>query len=222
MARHSREALESLRVIPLFSDVGDEHLERVADHLIERRFPKHKTIVEEGLPGDYMYVIREGRVQVSKLSDDGREKILEFLDAGDFFGEMSLLDDAPRSATVRALSDTRILALSRADFLNVMRRSPDVAMAVVQELTRRLRDTDEQASSLSFQRVKQRTQGLLQRLAKDEVGREGRRITPVLTHQQIADMIGTSRETVTRALKGLKQQGWLEQEGKRYVVPVED
>ncbi len=222
MARHSREALESLRVIPLFSAVGDEDLERVADHLIERRFPKHKTIVEEGLPGDYMYVIREGRVQVSKLSDDGREKILEFLDAGDFFGEMSLLDDAPRSATVRALSDTRILALSRTDFLNVMRRSPDVAMAVVQELTRRLRDTDEQASSLSFQRVKQRTQGLLQRLAKDETGLEGRRITPVLTHQQIADMIGTSRETVTRALKGLKQQGWLEQEGKRYVVPVED
>jgi CRP-like cAMP-binding protein len=222
MARHSREALESLRVIPLFSDVGDEDLERVADHLIERRFPKHKTIVEEGLPGDYMYVIREGRVQVSKLSDDGREKILEFLDAGDFFGEMSLLDDAPRSATVRALSDTRILALSRADFLNVMRRSPDVAMAVVQELTRRLRDTDEQASSLSFQRVKQRTQGLLQRLAKDDIGREGRRITPVLTHQQIADMIGTSRETVTRALKGLKQQGWLEQEGKRYVVPLEE
>jgi CRP-like cAMP-binding protein len=222
MTRQTREALESLRAIPLFSDVGDEDLARVADLLIERRFPKHKTIVEEGLSGDYMYVIREGRVQVSKLSDDGREKILEFLDAGDFFGEMSLLDDAPRSATVRALSDTRVLALSRTDFLNVMRRSPDVAMAVVQELTRRLRDTDEQASSLSFQRVKQRTQGLLQRLAKDDVERDGRRITPVLTHQQIADMIGTSRETVTRALKGLKQQGWLEQEGKRYVVPVED
>ena len=221
MARHSREALESLRAIPLFSGVKDEDLAQIADLLIERRFPKHKTIVEEGLPGDYMYVIREGRVQVSKLSDDGREKILEFFEAGAFFGEMSLLDDEPRSATVRALTDTRILALSRADFRNVLRRSSDVAMAVVQELTRRLRDTGEQASSLSFQRVTQRTQGLLQRLAKDDCHREGRRITPVLTHQQIADMIGTSRETVTRALKGLKQQGWLEQEGKRYLVPVE-
>ena len=216
--RHTKEALDSLRAIPLFSGLRDDDLAPIADLLIERRFPKHKTIVEEGLAGDYMYVIREGRVQVSKLSDDGREKILEFLDAGDFFGEMSLLDDAPRSASVRALSDARILALSRADFLNVMRRNADVAMAVVQELARRLRDTDEQASSLSFQRVKQRTQGLLQRLAKDDAG-GGRRITPVLTHQQIADMIGTSRETVTRALKGLKQQGWLEQEGKRYRVP---
>jgi CRP/FNR family transcriptional regulator/CRP/FNR family cyclic AMP-dependent transcriptional regulator len=220
MARQSKEALESLRAIPLFSSVKDEDLTRIADLLIERRFPKHKTIVEEGLPGDYMYVICEGRVQVSKLSDDGREKILEFFENGAFFGEMSLLDDEPRSASVRALTDTRILALSRTDFLNVMRRSPDVAMAVVQELTRRLRDTDEQASSLSFQRVKQRTQGLLQRLAKNECGRTGHRMTPVLTHQQIADMIGTSRETVTRALKGLKEQGWLAQEGKRYVVPV--
>ena len=219
MSRHTKEALDSLRGIPLFSGVKDDDLARIADLLIERRFPKHKTIVEEGLPGDYMYVIREGRVQVSKLSDDGREKILEFFEAGAFFGEMSLLDDAPRSASVRALTDTRIFALSRADFLAMMRRSPDVAMAVVQELTRRLRDTDEQASSLSFQRVTQRTQGLLQRLAKEESDRAGRHITPVLTHQQIADMIGTSRETVTRALKDLKGEGWLEQEGKRYLVP---
>lgn len=220
MARHTKEALESLRAIPLFSGVKGEDLERIADLLIERRFPKHKTIVEEGLPGDYMYVICEGRVQVSKLSDDGREKILEFFEKGAFFGEMSLLDDSPRSASVRALTDTRILALSRGDFLAVMRRSPDVAMAVVQELVRRLRSTDQHASSLSFQRVKERTQGLLQRLAKDECGREGRRITPIVTHQQIADMVGTSRETVTRALKGLKQEGWLAQEGKRYLVPV--
>jgi len=220
MARHTKEALESLQAIPLFSGVKGEDLERIADLLIERRFPKHKTIVEEGLPGDYMYVICEGRVQVSKLSDDGREKILEFFEKGAFFGEMSLLDDEPRSASVRALTDTRIFALSRADFLAVMRRSPDVAMSVVQELARRLRSTDQHASSLSFQRVKERTQGLLQRLAKDECGREGHRITPVVTHQQIADMVGTSRETVTRALKGLKQEGWLAQEGKRYVVPV--
>jgi CRP/FNR family transcriptional regulator/CRP/FNR family cyclic AMP-dependent transcriptional regulator len=94
-------------------------------------------------------------------------------------------------------------------------------MAVIQELTRRLRQIDEQASSLSFQRVTQRTQGLLVRLAKEPTERPGVFATPVLTHQQIADMIGTSRETVTRALKGLKQQGWLEQDGKRYIVPTE-
>jgi CRP-like cAMP-binding protein len=93
---------------------------------------------------------------------------------------------------------------------------------VIQELTRRLRQVDEQASSLSFQRVKERTMGLLVRLAREEPGQEGRRKTPVLTHQQIADMIGTSRETVTRAIKGLKEDGWLEQDGKHYLVPAED
>ena len=220
--RRSKEALDSLRTIPLFAVVEDEALEALADLLIERRVPKHQTIVEEGLPGDYMYVIRDGQVKVTKLSGDGREKILELLGPGDFFGEMSLLDNAERSASVKSLTETRILALSRKDFLKELRRNPDLAMAVIQELTRRVRQMDEQASSLSFQRVKERTRGLLLRLAKKESGREGRRATPPLTHQQIADMIGTSRETVTRVVKRLKEQGWLEQEGKQYLVPAKD
>jgi CRP/FNR family cyclic AMP-dependent transcriptional regulator len=216
--QHGKEAIHSLRQIPLFAKVGDADLRSIAQLLIERRFPKNKTIVEEGLPGYYMYVIREGRVKVTKLSGDGREKILELLGPGDFFGEMSLLDNAERSASVKTLGETRILALSRADFLNELRRSPDLAMAVIQELTRRVRQMDEQASSLSFQRVRERTQGLLQRLARESASPDGRRITPSLTHQQIADMIGTSRETVTRVLKVLKDQGWLAQEGKHYLV----
>ena len=219
-SQRKTEALDSLRTIPLFSSVSDEDLESIASLLIERRFPKHKTIVEEGLSGDYMYVICEGRVKVTKLSGDGREKILELLEEGSFFGEMSLLDSAPRSASVKALTDVRILALARNDFLNVLRRSPDLALAVIHELTQRLRQQDEQASSLSFQRVKERTQGLLLRLAKEASSSEGRLATPALTHQQIADMIGTSRETVTRVVKRLKEQGWLEQKGKRYLVPT--
>jgi CRP/FNR family transcriptional regulator/CRP/FNR family cyclic AMP-dependent transcriptional regulator len=219
--QRSKEAVEALRRIPLFSSVGDADLEQLASLLIERRFPRNKTIVEEGLTGDYMYVIREGQVKVTKLSSDGREKILELLDEGDFFGEMSLLDSAPRSATVKTMNESRVLALSRADFLTLLRRSPDLAMAVIQELTRRLRAVDEQASSLSFQRVKERTRGVLVRLARSETGAPGRLATPPLTHQQIADMIGTSRETVTRVVKGLKQDGWLQQDGKRYLVPPE-
>ena len=99
-----------------------------------------------------MYIIVAGRVKVTKLSGDGREKILEFLDVGDFFGEMSLFDEAPRSASVETLSEVRILALGRTDFLRLLSRSPDLALSVIQELTRRLRQVDEQASSLSFQR----------------------------------------------------------------------
>ena len=213
----SSEAVDTLRAIPLFSNVSDEDLEQVASHLIERRFPRNTTIVEEGLAGDYMYVIREGRVKVTKLSEDGREKILEFLDAGSFFGEMALLDRAPRIASVKTLKPVKLLALSRTDFLNLLRKSPDLALAVIQELCKRLRIVDDQASALSFQRVKDRTKGLLQRLARDP-HEEGGRVPPPLTHQQMADMIGTSRETVTRVVKELKQEGWLRQEGKRYLV----
>jgi CRP-like cAMP-binding protein len=216
------EWIASLRAIPILSGISNDALDSVASLLIERRFPKFKTIVEEGELGDYMYIIVQGRVKVTKLSGDGREKILEFLAAGDFFGEMSLFDEAPRSASVETLSEVRALALGRTDFLGLLSRSPDLALSVIRELTRRLRQVDEQASSLSFQRVKDRTMGLLVRLAKEESGSEGRRKTPVITHQQIADMIGTSRETVTRAVKGLKEDGWLEQEGKCYLVPVND
>jgi CRP-like cAMP-binding protein len=221
VAGRSREAIESLRGIPIFSRVSDADLETIAAHVIERRYPKNTTIIEEGLAGDYMYVLREGRVKVTKLSDDGREKILEFLDPGAFFGEMALFDQAPRIASIKALKAVRVLALSRTDFIKVLRNSPDLAVSVIQELSRRLRAMDEHASALSFQRVKERARGLLQRLAREE-WKEGELLsTPALTHQQIADMIGTSRETVTRVIKELKQEGWLHQEGKQYLVPAE-
>ena len=212
------DALEALRSIPLFSHVVDGDLEQIASHLIERRYPRNTTIVEEGLPGDYMYIIREGRVKVTKLSEDGREKILAFFEPGHFVGDMALLDRAPRSASVKALTPVRVLALSRADFTGLIRKSPDLAIAVIRELSGRLRAVNDQASALSFQRVKDRTKGLLVRLAKDDAADAGHVMTPALTHQQIADMIGTSRETVTRVIKDLKSGGWLGQDGKRYVV----
>ena len=217
-----QEALESLRSIPLFSRVNITDLEQIASLLIERKLPRGSRVVEEGLPGDYMYVIREGRAKVTKASADGREKIMNFLDRGSFFGDMALLSGEVRSASVETLEDSRLLALSRRDFVGLLRSSPDLALAVIEELTNRLRETNEQASSLSFQGVKERTRGLFVRLSEVDSTHNDRLLTPALTHQQIADMIGTSRETVTRAVKQLKDDGWLEQTGKRYVIPPED
>jgi CRP-like cAMP-binding protein len=215
------EGFESLRSLPLFSEVEEEDLRRLADHLIERRYPRDSTIVQEGQPGDYMYVLREGRVKVTKLSGAGREQILEILTAGAFFGEMALLDPPERSASVKSLDPVRLLALSRHDFLQALARSPGLAMAVIRELARRLRRTDEQASHIPYQSVKERTRELLCRLAT-EPGEDGWRVSPPLTHQEVADMVATSRETVTRAVKQLKQDGWLRQEGKRYLIRAED
>jgi CRP/FNR family transcriptional regulator/CRP/FNR family cyclic AMP-dependent transcriptional regulator len=199
-ARHGAEALGSLRKIGLFSSVKDEDLERVASILIERRFPKHKTIVEEGLPGDYMYIIREGRVSVSKLSDDGREKILEFLETGDFFGEMSLLDNAPRSASVRALTDARSRWRS----------------------SRSSRDGCDRWTSRPARSPSSGSRSAPRGFCSASPGTTAAARAGSGPPCQIADMIGTSRETVTRALKGLRQEGWLEQDGKRYLVQSEE
>ena len=218
--QHHKAVLDALRVIPLFSSVTELDLEAIASQLIERRYARDAVVVEEGLSGDYMYVIRAGRVKVTKASDDGREKIMAFLEAGDFFAEMSLLDQRPRSATVRTLEAVQLLALSRVAFLDLLTRSPDLSLAVIRVLTQRLRDADEQASSMSFHRVDQRVKNLFERLGRVQEGEEGARLTPLLTHQQIADMVGTSRETVTRAIKQLKADGWLQQRGKRYLIPA--
>lgn len=215
-----KDVLDSLRAIPLFGRVAETDLEELAQHLIERRFPKNATVVEEGLPGDYMYVIRQGRAKVTKSSEDGREKIMNFLETGSFFGDMALLGDETRSASVKTLEDSVLLALSRRDFIDLLRQSPDLSLAVIAELANRLRETNEQARSLSFQGVEERTRSLFERIARAHETRSDARVTPALTHQQIADMVGTSRETVTRAIKQLKAAGWLDQEGKRYVIPA--
>ena len=217
-----KDVLESLRAIPLFRRVSEGDLEDLATHLIARRFPKNATVVEEGLTGDYMYVIQEGRAKVTKASEDGREKIMNFLEVGAFFGDMALLGDEGRSASVKTLEESLLLALSRRDFNDLLRQSPDLALAVIEELANRLRETNEQARSLSFQGVEERTRNLFERIARREEAANGQLMTPTLTHQQIADMVGTSRETVTRAIKQLKGSGWLSQEGKRYVIPRAD
>ena len=176
-----KEILDSLRSIPLFGRVSESDLEELATQLIERRFPKNATVVEEGLPGDYMYVIREGRAKVTKASEDGREKIMNFLETGAFFGDMALLGDETRSASVKTLEESVLLALSRRDFIDLLRQSPDLALAVIEELANRLRETNEQARSLSFQGVEERTRNLFERISRPEAGGSGRLLTPALT-----------------------------------------
>ena len=212
-----KDRVDSLRAIPLFRNLDDADLQEIAELLIDRRFPKGATIFEEGVGGDYMYVIQEGQVKVSKVSDDGREKILEMLSQGDFFGEMALLDREPRSASVKTTQACMLLALSRNDFLALLRHNPDISMELIRVLSRRLRETDEQVRGLLFERVESRTRRALRRLATEPVPAQPEWLaTPSVTHQQLADLVGTSRETITRVLKDLKNRGWLVQKGKCY------
>jgi len=214
---------EALRAIPLFRDLAEKDLADIAGLLIDRKYPRDAVIYEDGSIGDYMYIISEGQVKVTKMSEDGREKILEILGPGDFHGEMALLDRAPRSASVKTTTPCLLLALSRQDFLGLLKQNHELTLELIRVLVRRLRETDEQIKGLLFERVEGRARRLLARLAKEPVpGREDRVATSPITHQQLADLVGTSRETITRVVKELKDEGWLEQEGKRYMVPAVD
>lgn len=209
---------QSLRGIPLFRSLPDPVLDEICELLIERKFPKNATVFEEGAGGDYMYLIQSGQVKVTKMSEDGREKILEIFEDGDFFGEMALVERAPRSAAVKTTRPSVLLALSRGAFLSLLRENPELPLEIIRELSHRLRETSSEVRALLFERVEERTRGVLRRLATTEPDASGRRSTPPITHQQLAERVGTSRETVTRVLKELRESGWLEQEGKRYLI----
>jgi CRP-like cAMP-binding protein len=218
-----RNRSEALRGIPLFRNLDEKDVAEIAGLLIDRKFPRDAVIYEDGSIGDYMYIIEEGQVKVTKMSEDGREKILEILGPGDFHGEMALLDRAPRSASVKTTTPCVLLALSRLDFLGLLKQNHELTLELIRELARRLREADEQIRGLSFERVESRARRLLTRLAKEKApARPDRMATSPITHQQLADLVGTSRETITRVVKELKDSGWLEQEGKRYLVPTAD
>lgn len=204
-----------LRRIPLFASLPDGELRAFAPLLREKRFARGSLILMQGDPGDALYLIAAGQVKVILIGEDGREVILSVLGPGAFFGEMSLLDDEPRSAHVVAMDDATLLQLRREDFRARLRASPEVAVAVLRELSRRLRRADSTIGSLALRDVNGRIAHLLLDLAAEE---GGDRITRRLTHTTIAQMVGASRETVSRTLRVLVNAGVLRISRKEIVL----
>lgn len=197
-------ASEVLRKVPLFSELSQADFQRVLDVARERTHPKNSVILFEDDPGDALYVVCGGQVKVVLIGEDGREVILSVLGEGEFFGEMALIDDEPRSAHVIAMEDSTLVVLRREDFQNILMQVPAIALALLKELSRRLRRVDEKVGSLVLLDVNGRVAQLLLELA-DEEG--GERITRRLTHHTIAQMIGSSRETVSRTMRDLVDKG---------------
>ncbi len=222
--------VEMLKGVDLFSALSDDQLRVVASVCIERTYRKTENIIrEDDDDGLALYLICEGEVTVYIGGSDGRETILTMLARGDFFGEMSLLDGEPRSASVRSESDATVLVLRRADFLEQLRKFPDLSMTLLEEMSRRLRKANRQIGSLATLTVFGRVAGTLINLAnekgiriKDERGRTSVVIRNRPTQQQLAEMSGTTRETVSRVINMLKRRGALAQAGKDLVILNED
>ena len=206
---------KTLQAIPLFSQLAEDELARLAQLARERKYPKNSMILFEDDPGDALYVVLSGRVKVVLVGEDGREVILSILSDGDFFGEMSLIDDQPRSAHVIAMEGSNLLVLRRHDFQLCLEEAPRIAVSLLKGLTKRLRLADSKIGGLVLLDVTGRIARVLLELADDN---DGLMIAKKLTHHMIAQMIGSSRETVSRTMRTLIDQAVISVSGKSITV----
>jgi CRP/FNR family transcriptional regulator, cyclic AMP receptor protein len=201
--------VELLRRVPLFSELSTAELERVAQVGIPRSFPRETRIFHEGDPGDACYIVREGSCRVTREHPDGRAITLATLGPGAIFGELAMLDGERRSASVEATDNTELVALPASDVRNLIREHPEMAEKLVVALTRRLREANERISRQSFQTVPSRVAGVLNQLLADEtvnpLVRDG--VTIRLRQADLAQLAGTSRESVSRFLATLERAG---------------
>ncbi len=201
-----------LSTVPLFTGLDPIELQRFAELTREKFYPRGSVILFENDPGDSLFIVRQGRVKVVLIGEDGREVILGVLGVSDHFGELSLIDDRPRSAHVIAMEDSHLLVLRREDFRSRVEASPSVAWCLLTELSRRLRRADEKIGGLVLLDVPGRIARLLLDLSEETATET---IEKPLTHQTIAQMIGASRETVSRAMKDFQDAGWVTVERRR-------
>jgi CRP/FNR family transcriptional regulator, cyclic AMP receptor protein len=209
-----------LKTIPLFSSLKDEEIEAIDRLSLTKKCTKDTIILLEDEEGDTLFVIMKGKVKVSTFSEGGKELIFTILGEGDFFGDMSLLDGRPRSATVISIEDTELKMIRRSDFHILIEKHPKIALRLLEALTLRLRRTDERLESLALLDVTGRIAGILLQLA-DEQGEKLNHSVIIKhrpTHQELANMVGTTRETVTRVLKQLENRNYITIDGKEIVI----
>ncbi|MED5427395.1 MAG: Crp/Fnr family transcriptional regulator [Candidatus Neomarinimicrobiota bacterium] len=211
---------EYLRSVSIFSDLSDVELVSISKKMTPYSYSKGEFIVMEEMEGQQCYFITHGSVKITRSSKEGREVILAILTAGEFFGEMSLLDGETRSANVLTLEETKVLALYRNDFMATLEEYPRVSIQLLKELTIRLRKSDLQIASLTLSDAEKRIGLCILRLAGEQgTIRQGHvKIKKFPFQHDIANMAGTSRETVSRTLVLLEQNGLIQREGRQLTI----
>lgn len=204
------------RKFPLFADLDDRELGAVAAVAKTRRYGKDDVVFYADESGDVFCLIQAGQVKVTMISPEGKEIILSLMGPGEFFGEMALLDDEPRSATVVATEPLELVTIWRKDFLQILSENFDITKKVLAQISRRLRSASSRIESLATMDVYGRLARFFVDLAKEQgkVLDNGYIAVTRPTHQAIANMIGTSRETVSRLIHDLMKQNLLLSEGK--------
>jgi len=214
------ESVAVLKHVPLFADLAPSELEIVAGASRRKSFPRGSIIFSEGDPGDYLLVILNGRVKVSLLGKDRQETIVRILERNEFVGEIALIDEAPRSATIIALERTDVLEVAREPFLKLVRKQPAIALKVMTQLARALRRATEQIRTLSMFDVYGRVLRCLLTIGQDkgESARSRMIIRPRPSLAELAHMVGLERETVSRAMKTLRATGYVSDVDRGLVI----
>ncbi|MCF7809822.1 Crp/Fnr family transcriptional regulator [bacterium] len=203
-----------LRKIPLFADLTNDELDLVSKLIVHRKYPKNTLVIFEDDVGNCLFVIKYGRVKISRIASDGSEAILAILGQGDFFGELSVIDGLSRSASVTSIDEIELLMLQRNDFMEIIQSIPKIAITLLKELAGRIRKSDHHIRSLSLLDAKGRVATTLIRLVED-IGKvkDGMVYIDELPLQRdLASIAGTSRETISRVIKRFEDEGqcWMD------------
>lgn len=219
---NSKNLIDFLKEIPLFSHLDEEDFQQLTNICSEKKFEKGQTIFYEEDMGTGFYIIVSGQVKIVMLSNDGREHILGLLRERDFFGEMSILDGEPRSATAIALSDVKTITITREDFTKLLRNNPDISIKIMFVLCKRLRRADRHVESLAFLSAPGRVARTILELSDEQGIKDDNKviINHKMTRQEFANIAGTSRETLTRVLMEFQDEGILDI-GKNQIVLVD-
>jgi CRP/FNR family transcriptional regulator, cyclic AMP receptor protein len=207
-AKRSPDKLSLLRDHLLFRDLPPPILDRIGSYMKIRKIPRGATIFNKGDPGTGLFGILNGSVKISVASADGRDIVLNILQAGEIFGEIALLDGRPRTADAIAMSDCELMVIERRDFIQFLRSQPDMSLKFIEILCARLRHTSEQVEDLTFLNLPTRlAKALLQLTSQVEASAPRRKVA--ITQREISQIIGRSRESTNKQLRAWAKRGWI-------------
>lgn len=196
--------------------MSEDALSELASLMKEVAFKKNQVIITQGENTRSLFIITSGRMKVYASDEDGSQTIFTFLMQGSFFGELSLLDDAPRSASVIAVEDSTALNLSHSNFNIFLSSHPEICQSLFKALTSRIRDMDDTICTLTSRDIYGRLVQTLYNQATEQA--DGTLITQRLTHQDLAEMIGSSREMISRIFRDLKKGKYITIDQKRVII----
>jgi len=202
--------------VSLFSKLSEQEHKDLETNAIIHSYPKNSMIIHEGDNSEALFVVISGRVKAFLSDEKGKEIVLNTHGPGEYFGELALFDDSPRSASVITLEKSKLAMISKTEFKACLRSNPEVAMQVIRGLVMRLKNATENVRSLALLDVYGRVARVLLQLAQEEGGKQV--IREKLTHQDIADRVGSSREMVSRILKDLKAGGYIQLDKSRITL----